>query len=175
MSNASTLARPYARAVFSVARDHGCLPAWSQWLGFAAAAVLDPRVSTVLGSPHWQGAALVDLLLPPQADARFRALLELLANNRRLELLPDIAAQFEALRADEDRVVKATVTAATALDDAQIEQIRQALTRRFGRNVAIETALDPALIGGAIIAAGDVVIDGSIRTKLARLGAALAQ
>ncbi|PKM15582.1 MAG: F0F1 ATP synthase subunit delta [Gammaproteobacteria bacterium HGW-Gammaproteobacteria-2] len=175
MSNASTLARPYARAVFSVARDHGCLPAWSQMLGFTAAAVLDPRVSAVLGNPRWQGEALVELVLPAQADDRFRALLALLATNRRLELLPDIAAQFEALRAEEDRVVKATVTAATGLDDAQIEQIRQALTRRFGRNVAIETAIDPALIGGAVIAAGDVVIDGSIRTKLARLGAALAQ
>ncbi|PKM09283.1 MAG: F0F1 ATP synthase subunit delta [Gammaproteobacteria bacterium HGW-Gammaproteobacteria-4] len=175
MSTALTLARPYARAVFTLARDHGCLPAWSQALGFAAAAVLDPRVGAVLGNPRWQGAALVDLVRPPQADAMFGELLALLANNRRLELLPDIAAQFEALRAEEERVVRATVTAATAMDDAQVEQIRQALTRRFGRNVAIETAIDPALIGGAVIAAGDVVIDGSIRTKLARLGAALAQ
>ncbi|PKM03210.1 MAG: F0F1 ATP synthase subunit delta [Gammaproteobacteria bacterium HGW-Gammaproteobacteria-5] len=175
MSTALTLARPYARAVFSLARDHACLPAWSQALGFAATAVLDSRVSAVLGNPHWQGAALVELVRPPQADAMFAEFLALLANNRRLELLPDIAAQFEALRADEERVVKATVTAAMAMDDAQIEQIRQALARRFGRNVAIETAIDPALIGGAVIAAGDVVIDGSIRTKLARLGAALAQ
>lgn len=175
MSTALTLARPYARAVFSLARDHGCLPAWSQALGFAAAAALDPRVGAVLGNPRWQGAALVQLLQPPQTEPLFAEFLALLASNRRLELLPDIAAQFEALRADEERVVKATVTAATALDDAQIEQIRQALTRRFGRKVTIETAIDPALVGGAVIAAGDVVIDGSIRTKLARLGAALAQ
>jgi F-type H+-transporting ATPase subunit delta len=175
MSNALTLARPYARAAFALAHEHGRLPAWSGLFAFAALAVADPRVGSVLGDPKVPAQALVELLAPDAADVEFRSLLALLAENRRLALLPEIAGLYETLRAEQERVVKAKVTSAVALDAAQIEQIKRSLGKRFGREVAVETALDPALIGGAVIDAGDVVIDGSVRTKLARLGAALAQ
>lgn len=175
MSNALTLARPYARAAFALANERGCLPLWSTQIGFAATAVSDPRVAGVLGDPKVRTDTLVDLVAPEAPDAEFRSFLALLADNRRLALLPEIAGLYEALRADQERLVKATVTSAVALDAAQIEQIKRSLSKRFGREVTIATALDPALIGGAVIDAGDVVIDGSVRTKLARLGAALAQ
>ena len=145
MSQALTLARPYARAAFGIARDEGSLAAWSQALGFAATIAADPRVAG------------------------------LLADNRRMQLLPEIAGLYEELRNEAERVVKATVTSAAALPDAELEKIRVALRQRFGREVELETAIDESLIGGAVIDAGDVVIDGSLKGKLARLQSMLTQ
>ena len=98
----------------------------------------------------------------------------MLAENRRIGLLPEISALFDQQRAEAERVVKATVTSAQPMDEAGLAKLRESLRKRFGQDVEITTAVDAALIGGAVIDTGDVVIDGSIRTKLARLGAALA-
>jgi F-type H+-transporting ATPase subunit delta len=175
MSQTLTLARPYARAVFSLAREHGRLPQWSTLLGFAARAVSEPSVQAVLGNPRLDAQSLVEVLLPPgDVDPLFSQFLSVLAENRRLELLPDIAGLFDAQRAEDEHVVKATITSANALDADELAKLREALRKRFGREVEVTTAIDASLIGGAVIDAGDVVIDGSLRTKLARLGAALA-
>ena len=174
MSQALTLARPYARAAFSLAREQGRLPQFSQQLAFAAIAVAQPAVQTVLGDPRIVAGDLVDVLLPPEGDAVFRQFLVVLGENRRLPLLPEIAGLFDELRADAEKVVKATITSAQALDAAELAKLTESLRKRFGREVEVSTAVDAALIGGAVIDAGDVVIDGSLRTKLARLGAALA-
>ena len=98
----------------------------------------------------------------------------MLADNRRLALLPEIAGLYEELRAEAERVVKAKVTSAAAMPAGELDTIKAALKKRFGREVEIETAVDESLIGGAVIDAGDVVIDGSLRGKLSRLQAALA-
>ena len=175
MSQALTFARPYARAAFSLAREQSRLPQWSQLLAFTAMAVAQPAVQSVLGDPRLALNDLVDLIVPPgDVDPSFRQFLQVLADNRRLPLLPELAALFDELRAEAERVVKATVTSAQALDANELAKLRDSLKRRFGREVELSTAIDDALIGGAVIDAGDVVIDGSLRTKLARLGAALA-
>jgi F-type H+-transporting ATPase subunit delta len=115
-------------------------------------------------------------MVMPQGDASpaFEQFVSVLAANRRLALLPEIAGLYELLRAEAEHVVKATVTSAVALDADAIARLTASLKRRFGREVELSASVDPALIGGAVVDAGDVVIDGSIRTKLARLGAALA-
>jgi F-type H+-transporting ATPase subunit delta len=175
MSQALTLARPYARAVFSIAREHGNLPQWSALLAFSAQAVGEPAVQAVLGDPRVPAQSLVEVLLPPGSEnSAFARFLEVLADNRRLALLPEIAGLFDALRADAERVVKATITSAQPLEATDLAKLRDSLKKRFGREVEVDTAVDAGLIGGAIIDAGDVVIDGSVRAKLARLGAALA-
>jgi len=174
MTQALTLARPYARAAFAIARDAGSFAPWSQALGFAARIAADPQVSALLGNPKLTDADAVALLSPDEADGNFGRFLALLADNRRLALLPEIAGLYEDLRADAERVVKATVTSAAALPAAELETIKIALSKRFGREVEIETAVDENLIGGAVIDAGDVVIDGSLRGKLDRLQSALA-
>ena len=175
MSLNLTLARPYARAVFSLAREQGRLPQWSTLLGFSARAVSEPSVQAVLGDPRLDVQALAQVIVPPgDVDPLFTQFLSVLAESRRLALLPEIAGLFDLLRAEDEHIVKATITSATALDAAELAKLRDALRKRFGRDVEVSTAIDPALIGGAVIDAGDVVIDGSIRTKLARLGAALA-
>ena len=96
-------------------------------------------------------------------------LLRLLAENDRLTVLPEIAAQFDALKADAENKVNVTVTAATAVDKTLAEQIKKALEAKLGRTVELALAVDPSLIGGAIIQADDMVIDGSVRTRLQRL------
>ncbi len=184
MTQALTLARPYARAAYAIARDAGATQSWSDALAFSAQAAADPRVQSLLGHPQLDRGDAVALLSPPAANAGaadlfgndlFGNFLALLADNRRLQLLPDIAALFEALRAEAERIVKARITSATTLPAAEIESIKIALKRRFGREVELETAIDESLIGGAVIAAGDVVIDGSLKGKLSRLQSALAQ
>ena len=173
MSQALTLARPYARAAFSLARDAGTLPAWSQALAFAARVAADPQVAAVLGHPKLSAADAVALLAPEGAGEAFGNFLGLLFDNRRLSLLPEIAGLYDELRFEAERVVKAKVTSAAALPAAELETIKAALRRRFGRDVEVEAAVDESLIGGAVIDAGDVVIDGSIKGKLGRLEAAL--
>ena len=175
MSQALTLARPYARAAFATARDAGALAQWGDGLGFAAQVAADPRVQSLLGHPHLGRDDAVALLSPVNASETFGNFLALLADNRRLSLLPEIAGLFAELRADAERIVKAKVTSAAALPAAELETIKAALKRRFGREVELQTAIDASLIGGAVIDAGDVVIDGSLKGKLERLQAALTQ
>ncbi|MDQ3617432.1 MAG: F0F1 ATP synthase subunit delta [Pseudomonadota bacterium] len=174
MSQALTLARPYARAAFALARDAGQFGPWSQALGFAARIAADPQVQSLLGHPKLTDADAVTLLSPDASDENFGQFLGVLAENRRLPLLPEIAGLFEELRNDAERVVRATITSATELPAAELDTIKAALKKRFGREVELATAIDASLIGGAVIDAGDVVIDGSLRGKLARLQTALA-
>jgi F-type H+-transporting ATPase subunit delta len=175
MSQELTLARPYARAVFKLARVQQRMPQWSNLLGFAARAVAEPAVQALLGDPGITSQALAELVVPPgDVDPLFQQFLSVLAENRRLAVLPEIAGLFDSLRAEDERIVRATITSATPLADEDVAKLRASLVKRFGREVQVTTAVDAALLGGAIIDAGDVVIDGSLRSKLERLGAALA-
>ncbi|MCD9047370.1 MULTISPECIES: F0F1 ATP synthase subunit delta [unclassified Luteimonas] len=175
MSQEITLARPYARAAFGLARDAGAFAAWSDALAFSARVAVDPQAQPLLGHPGLAREDAVALLAPEGAQEGFRDFLALLARNGRLALLPEIAGLYEDLRADAEQVVRATVTSATDLPATELDAIRAALARRFGREVQLSVAVDDALIGGAVISAGDVVIDGSLRGKLARLQSALSQ
>ncbi len=174
MSQALTLARPYARAAFAIARESATLPAWSDALGFAARVAADARIAALLGNPRLTREDTVALLAPDGAGEAFTGFLGVLFENRRLPLLAEIAGLYDALRFEAERVVKAKVTSAAALPAAELETIKAALRKRFGREVEVEAAVDEGLIGGAVIDAGDVVIDGSLRGKLDRLQAALA-
>ena len=184
MSQALTLARPYARAAFfigreSLARDANALTAWSDALAFAARVAADPQVAGLLGNPKLTQADTATLLAPGAGHASganelFGNFLGLLFENRRLSLLPEITGQFDELRFEAERVVKAKVTSAVALPASELDTIKAALAKRFGREVEVEASVDESLIGGAVIDAGDVVIDGSLKGKLGRLQAALA-
>lgn len=177
MSEPLTLARPYARAAFETAQSSGALDAWSRNLGFSAQAVSDARVSALIGDPRLGNAELADLLNPPAetTGSPFVVFLNLLVENRRVTLLPEIAALFEELKREAESVLKVTLRTATPVADSQTDAIKVALKKRFAREIELEQHIDPALIGGAVIDAGDVVIDGSVRGRLARLEAALVQ
>ncbi len=175
MSEPLTLARPYARAAFETAPNGNALAAWSQPLSFSAQAISDARVSALIGDPRLGNPELAGLLLPPgdAADSSLGVFLNLLVENRRIKLLPEIAALFEELKRDAERVLKVTLRAATPVPTAQTDAIKIALKKRFGREIELEQRIDPTVIGGAVIDAGDMVIDGSVRGRLARLESAL--
>jgi len=174
MSQALTLARPYARAAFAIAREEGKFAPWSDALAFSARVAADPRVSALLSNPQLSRGDAVALLTPDATSETYGRFLTLLAEGRRLQQLPEISGLFEQLRAEAEHVVKATVTSAAELSGDELEKIKAALRKRFGRDVEVSTAVDASLIGGAVIDAGDVVIDGSLKGKLSRLQTALA-
>jgi F-type H+-transporting ATPase subunit delta len=176
MSSTATLARPYARAAFKVARDGQKLAEWSRWLKFSAQVALDPRVAALVGHPKLSRAAQVKLFMPDgeaQLGSPYGNFLALLAEHGRLTLLPEVLAQFEQLRAEAERTLKVRVRSAAVMDAAQLERLQQALKSRFKREVDIEQQLDASLIGGAVIDAGDEVIDASLKGKLKRMESAL--
>jgi F-type H+-transporting ATPase subunit delta len=175
MSSSLTLARPYARAAFEIARDAGSLADWSRKLGVAAAIATDARVRALIGDPHLDTAQLHGLFLP-EGEAQgtpFAAFVSELATQRRLPNLPDIATLFEELKREHERVLKVTLRTAVPVEQAQGDALRAALERRFGRKVELDTVIDADVLGGAVIDAGEVVIDGSVRGRLERLGHAI--
>ncbi len=174
MSQALTLARPYARAAYAAASDEKRAPEWSQALQYSAQIAADPQANAVLNHPQLSAAEAVTLLAPQSAGEGYLRFLGVLAGNRRLTLLPEITGLYEQLRADAERIVKAKVITAAPIEDSELEKIRAGLKRRFDREVEIETVIDESLIGGAIIDAGEVVIDGSLRGKLNSLQNAIA-
>ncbi len=175
MSETLTLARPYARAAFETASSANALAAWAQKLRFSAQLAADARVGGLIGNPRLDNADLTGLLLPPDetVDSPFTSFLSLLVENRRALLLPDIAALFEDYKREAERVLKVTLRTATPVPETQADAIKIALKKRFGRDIDLEQRIDPSVIGGAVIDAGDTVIDGSVRGRLARLETAL--
>lgn len=173
MSQAITLARPYARALFLLAKEAGLLKSVSESLSFSAQASVVPELAVLLGNPRVSDAQLLDLLSPVEANETMQRFLTVLAENNRLALLPEVSELFEQLRAESERVLKANITSAVVLSDAELSKLTDALKKRFGRDVEVQTSVDASLIGGSIIDTGDLVIDGSVRNKLARLNAGL--
>ena len=185
MADNHTIARPYAEAVFELARDAGTLDEWSRSLENARTVMADGRVARFLGNPSLKTAEQLEFLtglfsavegedgVLAGRSPEGRNFLKLLLEYGRVNVLPEIAGHFATLKAEIENVVDVTVTSATALDDAQKQAITAALCKRLGREVRLEARLDENLIGGAVIRAGDVVIDGSLRSRLESLSNAL--
>ncbi|MEJ0099860.1 MAG: F0F1 ATP synthase subunit delta [Pseudomonadota bacterium] len=172
MADRLTIARPYAKAAFAQAKADASLGAWANALDRAAAVVIDPRVRALFGSPKVTTAQLADLVggvAGSELSANGRNFIALLAENKRLPFLPEIAQIFNALKDDVERVVDVHITSATELPAAESAQLTAALEKRFDRKVRIEASVDPSLIGGAVVRAGDLTIDGSLQARLARL------
>ncbi|HEX5459389.1 MAG TPA: F0F1 ATP synthase subunit delta [Steroidobacteraceae bacterium] len=172
MADKSTVARPYAKAAFEEARDRKRLGPWSEALRRAAAVIGDPRVRSLLGNPRVTPAELADLVIEiagPQLGEEGGNFIRTLADNRRLAFLPEISALFDELKSVAEGVIDVTVTSAAPLDDAQRGNLTAALERRLGRSVRLQCATDPTLIGGAVLRAGDLLIDGSLRARLERI------
>jgi F-type H+-transporting ATPase subunit delta len=172
MAEKTTIARPYARAAFEEARDAGKLPLWSEALRTAAVVVQDGRIQDLLGNPAVSAGELAQLLIDlsgPGLDENGRNFLRMLADNHRLAFLPEISALFEHFKDEAEGVIDVTVTSAVPLEDAQRTTLAAALERRLARQVRLQCEIDPHLIGGAVVRAGDLVIDGSVRTRLDRI------
>ncbi len=172
MADKTTIARPYAKAAFEEARAGNRLGAWSGTLRIASTVVQDPRVQNLLGNPAVSSAELAKLitdLAGPQLDEQGRNFVQTLAENRRLAYLPEISTLFDELKDEAEGVIDVTVTSAAPLANGESEVLSDALQRRLKRQVRLHCETDPALIGGAVLRAGDLVIDGSVRARLDRI------
>jgi F-type H+-transporting ATPase subunit delta len=172
MADKTTVARPYAKAAFQEAQAAKRLGPWSETLRTAATVVQDPRVKDLLGNPSVSTAQLAQVLIDlagPQLDEPGRNFFRTLAQNRRLAYLPEIATLFEALKDEAEGVIDVTVTSAAALEPSQRQTLSTALERRLKRQIRLTCATDPSLIGGAVLRAGDLVIDGSLKSRLDRI------
>ncbi|MDR3478134.1 MAG: F0F1 ATP synthase subunit delta [Gammaproteobacteria bacterium] len=168
----TTIARPYVAAAFEYALAKKALPAWEAMLLAAANLTIDPRVTVLLASPGVTTDQLGDFycdILASYLDAEMTNFIRLLAENNRLSVLPDIAALFKEARAAQEKTMIVEVQSAAPLEEAYKQKLVTALTKRLQRQVELQCEIDPALLGGVLIRAGDTVIDGSIRGKLNRL------
>ncbi len=185
MADNNTVARPYAEAVFELAREQKKLDAWAEALALAGELTADGRVAKFLANPRLSDeqrlAFLTGLIASAGGEDSVLAghdrhganFLKLLVENERVYALPEIAEHFDALKDAVENTVEVTVTSAVALSAEQKRSIVDALKARLGREVQLDTLLDETLIGGAVIRAGDVVIDGSLRSRLTGLANAL--
>lgn len=179
-----TLARPYAKAVFELAREAKAFVPWSDSLAALADAVRDARLEALIGSPALSRDQLAGLLGDVLASAglnsapqwrQMQSLVRLLAENRRLPLAPTIADMYEHMRAAAESRIKVEITTATEVASAQAEHLSAAIGKRLSRTVEIQWNQDEDLLGGAMIRAGDLVIDGSLKGELQRLSQTLSR
>ena len=178
MAELATLARPYANAVFALARENGALGVWARRLGVMAAAADEERVRTLLESPEVpaeQKAFHLADVCGDEVDDRGRRFLLVLARNGRLGLLGEISRRYDELKAAEERNLDVEVLSTYPLTEAQAERLKDALQTKFGKEVRLSSNVDESLLGGAIVRAGDTVIDGSVRGRLDKLAESLAR
>lgn len=169
MAEVTTIARPYAEAVYRIAEQGGTLDKWSEMLEFAATVASDPQMQAVIGNPRLiaeQQKRPFLAVCEQKLDEQGVNLVHLLVENRRLLLLPAIREQFEALKALHGGVLEAEIASAYPLSDAEKQDLLRRLESKFQRKVEATVTLAPELIGGIRIVAGDVVIDASVLGKL---------
>ena len=176
MAEPSTVARPYAEAAFRLADGAGALGKWLEMLSALGQVSADARVRAAITDPNLgdaQAAGVFIGILSGRLTAEAENFLRVLAQNGRLELLPEIRVQFEALKNEREGVLEAEVHSAFELSDAQLADLVQRLEKKTGRKVRARLQVNKDLIAGVRIALGDQVIDGSARAQLGALETAL--
>ncbi len=178
MSEYHTIARPYAQAVFELAKDTNDYQSWSDALALLAALAANSQIRELVQNPRIDRTALAQLFEDICGDKLFaqaKSLVRLIIANGRVFSLPNMASQFETMRADAEGTIEAELITAQPVTDAQRLQITESLSQRLGREVSLQVTEDAALIGGAVLRAGDMVIDASAKGRLQKLAANLAR
>ena len=178
MIEPTTLARPYARAAFEHARAAGDLAAWQAALSELAAITAEPKVAAAMRDPNQtaaQRAATLSALAGDAAPSAVANLLSIMADNGRLSLLPEVAMLFDQLKQAVESTVAVHVTSAYPLSDAETQQLADTMQEKLARSITLTSETDPSLLGGALIRADDLVIDGSVRGRLNKLAGTLTQ
>jgi len=169
MAENSTIARPYAQAAFDIAKANNDLSNWSDMLAAAAMVASDTNMAEAIDSPHVNDNDVVTLFLDVCGDKlnnEGKNFVRVLSENKRLNILSEIGNAFEQFRADAEGTLDAEVITAFPLSDTQQQNIVAGLKKRLGRDISLTTRVDDTLIGGAIIRAGDMVIDGTVTRRL---------
>ncbi|HET9844016.1 MAG TPA: F0F1 ATP synthase subunit delta [Gammaproteobacteria bacterium] len=177
MSKKYTIARPYAKAAFSLAQTSSQYEAWSQMLQLGALMAQDPAFVELLKDPKFPDAMALEWLLSIGKELITKEgeqFFNLLSDNQRLLFLPEIAELYEELKLEAEKVIKASVISAQPLDENNKARIREALQSRFhASEIELDCKVDKNLLAGAIVRAGDLVIDGTARGRLRRIEEAL--
>ncbi|RLA19810.1 MAG: F0F1 ATP synthase subunit delta [Gammaproteobacteria bacterium] len=176
MAELSTIARPYAKAAFEFARDNSVLAQWSEQLSIVATVTMDSGLEAVLGNPSLTAAQQAQTLNDVCGDAlgaEVRNFVVILAGNKRLALLPEIYTLFEQHKANQEKSVDVEVVSAFDMADETIGKLAAVLSKKLEREVKVSTSTDKDLLGGVLIRAGDLVIDGSVRGRLNKLSEAM--
>jgi F-type H+-transporting ATPase subunit delta len=176
MAELSTIARPYAKAAFEYARDSKQLSQWAEQLATAAAVAADKNVKAALNDPSLtaeQQARILSDVCGDALDPQMRNFIAVLAANKRLALLPEIHVLFAQYKANQVKTVDVEVISAFDLADATRDKLAAVLGKKLERQVNVRTSTDRSLLGGVLIRAGDLVIDGSVRGRLNKLAAAM--
>ena len=169
MSELTTAARPYAKAVFEMAQESGALQEWSDQLAAMSAVVATEDSAVLLAHPRISKAQKSEIfsdVVGGDLSQGGRNLLMTLGENDRFALIPEITSIFEDMKAEAEGAVETQVISAMEMSDKQQAKIAAALQKRLGREGKLVTSIDPSLMGGAVIRAGDLVIDGSIQSRL---------
>jgi len=172
MAEAVTIARPYAVAAFRLAKENNALAAWSDMLGFAAAVAADAQMKAFIDDPKVAAGDLERVFLSicgNKLNAPGINLVKLLVEYGRMSILPDVASAFEALKAEDEGVLEAEITAATQPSNAEVKVLVKKLQAKFGKKIEASVKVDPEIIGGIKIVVGDTVIDASVRGQLQEL------
>ena len=176
MPSQSNIARPYAQALFQLAAEQSSLSAWNEQLQWLAAVANDPQLKEVAAAPNVSPEQLIGLIIEisgDQLNQHGRNLVHLIIHNGRLSALPEIARTYAELRAEAEKTVAALMVTATPMEKIQRQNFKAALENKLGRTVELEFEVDEELIGGAVIRAGDWVVDGSVKAQLERLVSAI--
>jgi F-type H+-transporting ATPase subunit delta len=176
MAELSTIARPYAEALFQAAKAKGELDAWLAPLGELAALMRHPQVTEVVADPKLGADAVAKLLmsmLKSPLPGEGKDFLATLIDNDRLATLPEIATQYRALKNAAEGVADCTIESAFPMADGEVAGLVQALSKKFGLTLKPTVNVDPSLIGGVRVTVGDHVLDTSVKTRLAQMQAAL--
>ena len=169
MAEQITVARPYAEAVFALAREQNALPVWAEMLRVSAGVAADARMLEALDNPKLSVAAQESLFLSVCGDelnADAKSFIRVLFEAGRFGLLPQIRELFDSLKDQTEGVARARISSAFPLDDAQLARLTAALQKRFGKKIEATVSVDPELIGGAKVIVGDTVIDASVQGEL---------
>ena len=171
MSEPTTIARPYAKAAFEVAGAHDDVAVWSKALAAIKTCLADEAVRRIAGNPLFPAHSVARFVITKidGLDARVQNFVSLLAENHRLMLVPHIAALFEEYRAQSEQRIEAQVVSAMPLDEAQQKSLTETLSRRLNATVVLNCSLDESLLAGAVIHAGRLSIDGSLKSRLQKL------
>ena len=178
MAELATIARPYAEAVFRLAKQGNALPAWSDALNLIATVYQDPQMRAAMANPSVASADIEKLLLAicgERIDGIARNLIQLLVHNRRLSVLAEIRERFEQLKLEDEGKLDAKISSAFPMEEAQRNQVVNLLSSRFKRKINATVTVDPDLIGGIKVEVGDKVWDASVRGRLQTMAATLSK
>ncbi|MFT5312654.1 MAG: F-type H+-transporting ATPase subunit delta [Paraglaciecola sp.] len=175
MSELTTIARPYAQAAFDSAVETKSIALWQEMLAFATEVANNESIQQLLSGAvaAEKLAEIFNSVCGEQLNLQGQNLIKVLAENKRLQALPDISVLFNALKAEFDKEIDVDVTSAVKLNKKQQTAISESLEKRLARKVKLNCSVDSDLLAGVLIKAGDTVIDGSVKSKLNRLADAL--